>query len=78
MELKLLNEIKSKAKELKKTIVLPESHDERVIKAAEALTKEKLASVITLGNENKVRESAKKIGVNLEGVRIIDPMYYIK
>ena len=74
MELKLLNEIKSKAKELKKTIVLPESHDERVIKAAEALTKEKLASVITLGNENKVRESAKKIGVNLEGVRIIDPM----
>ncbi len=74
MELKLLNEIKSKAKELKKTIVLPESHDERVLKAAETLIKEKLASVITLGNVNKVRESAKKIGVNLEGVRIIDPM----
>ncbi len=74
MELKLLNEIKSKSKELKKTIVLPESHDERVLKAAETLTKEKLASVITLGNENKVRESAKKNGVNLEGVRIIDPM----
>jgi len=74
MELKLLNEIKSKAKNLKKTIVLPESHDERVLKAAEILTKEKLASVITLGNENKVMENAKKLAVNLEGVRIIDPL----
>jgi phosphate acetyltransferase len=74
MELKLLNDIKNKAAKLKKTIVLPESHDERVLKAAEILTKEKLVSVITLGNEVKVRESAKKLNVNLEGVRIIDPM----
>ena len=74
MELKLLNDIKRKAKDLKKTIVLPESHDERVLRAAEILTKEKLASVITLGNEGKIRESAKKLGVNLEGVRVIDPM----
>ncbi len=74
MDLKLLNEIKNNAAKLKKTIVLPESHDERVLKATEILTREKLVSVITLGNEGKVRESAKKLNVNLESVRIIDPM----
>ena len=74
MDLKLLNDIKNNTAKLKKTIVLPESHDERVLKASEILTKANLVSVITLGNEIKVRESAKKLNVNLEGVRIIDPM----
>ena len=72
-EMELLNQIRSKAAQRKKTIVLPESHDERVLKAAEILTQEKIASVITLGNEEKIRNDAKKIGVNLQGIRIIDP-----
>ncbi len=72
-EMELLNQIRSKAAQRKKTIVLPESHDERVLKAAEILTQQKIASVITLGNEEKIRNDAKKIGVNLQGIRIIDP-----
>ncbi|MHB8904756.1 MAG: phosphate acetyltransferase [Melioribacteraceae bacterium] len=71
--MELLNQIRSKAAQRKKTIVLPESHDERVLKAAEILTQQKIASVITLGNEEKIRNDAKKIGVNLQGIRIIDP-----
>ncbi len=73
MGLNLLNEIKEKALALKKTIVLPESHDERVLKAAEILTKEKIVSVITLGNEDIIRSDAERLGVDLTGVRIIDP-----
>ena len=73
MSLQLLDEIKSKAKNLKKTIVLPESHDERVLKAAEILTKEKIASVITLGNEDTINNDAKRLDVDLTGVRVIDP-----
>lgn len=73
MGLNLLNEIKEKASALKKTIVLPESHDERVLKAAEILAKEKIVSVITLGNEDIIRSDAERLGVNLTGVRIIDP-----
>lgn len=73
MEIKLLNEIKEKASKLRKTIVLPESHDERVLKAAEKLTKEKTVSVITLGNEDRVHKDAKKLDVDLTGIRIIDP-----
>ena len=54
MGLKLLEKIKSKASDCKKTIVLPESHDERVLKAAEILTKEKIASVILIGNDEVI------------------------
>ena len=69
----LLDSIKENAPKKKKTIVLPESHDERVLKAAEKLTKEKIVSVITLGNEDKIRNSASSLNVDLTGVRIIDP-----
>jgi phosphate acetyltransferase len=73
MSLQLLDDIKLKAKNLKKTIVLPESQDERVLKAAEILTKEKIASVITLGKEDTIRNDAQKLDIDLTGVRIIDP-----
>ena len=72
-ELELLKQFKEKAAQRKKTIVLPESHDERVLKAAQKLTEQKIANVITLGNEDKIRTDAQKLGVNLQGVRIIDP-----
>ncbi len=72
-QLQILEEIRSKAAQRKKTIVLPESHDERVLRAAEILTKEKIASVITLGNEQKIRSDAQKLGVDLQNIRIIDP-----
>ena len=69
----LLEEIKNKAIKLNKTIVLPESHDERVLKAAEILAREKIVSVITLGNDDRVRSDAKKMDVDLTGIRVIDP-----
>ena len=73
MGLNLLDEIKERASVLRKTIVLPESHDERVLKAAEILTKEKIVSVITLGNEDIIRSDAERLSVDLTGIRIIDP-----
>jgi len=73
MEIKLLNEIKEKASILRKTIVLPESHDERVLKAAEKLTKEKTVSIITLGDKDRIHKDAKRLDVDLTGVRIINP-----
>ncbi len=71
-DIELLKQIREKAGAKKKTIVLPESHDERVLRAAEILTKEGIAKVITLGNEEKVRKDAEGYGVDLTGVRIID------
>ncbi len=72
-EIELLKKLIGKASQRKKTIILPESHDERVLRAAEILTKENIASIITLGNEEKIRETAKNLNINLQGIRIIDP-----
>jgi phosphate acetyltransferase len=74
MSLKILDEIKEKASQRKKTIILPESHDERVLKAAEILTKENIVSVITLGNEKEIHNKASEFKVDLNGVKIIDQL----
>lgn len=78
MGMELINQIKENAKSKNKVIILPESHDERVLKAAEILTKEKIAKIITLGNPDKVLQDAKNIGVNLDGVEIIDHLTHPK
>jgi phosphate acetyltransferase len=44
------------------------------LQAAEVLTKNKIASVVTLGDEIKIKADAKKLGVDLSGVKIIDPL----
>ena len=74
MKIQILEEIKEKAAKQKKTVILPESHDERVLKAAEILLKDKIASVVTLGDENKINDTVKKLGLNVSGLRIIDPL----
>lgn len=70
----LMEEIKEKARKQRKTIVLPEAHDERVIQAAGEITKEGFCSIILLGDENKIREDANKLNIDLSGVRIINPL----
>ena len=68
----LLDEIKAKAASLKKTIVLCEGEDRRVVEAAAQITKEGIAKIVLIGNE----EEAKKVapGVDLTGITIIDPL----
>ncbi len=71
--MEILEKIIDLASKTKRTIVLPESHDERVLKAAEVLAKNKIISVITLGNETKILQDAEKLNLDFSGVRIIDP-----
>lgn len=65
--------IKDKARADLKTIILPESEDERTIRAAAKVAEEKTAKLVLLGNEETVLADAKKYGVSLDGVTIIDP-----
>jgi phosphate acetyltransferase len=74
----IINQIKEKAKVAQKTIVLPEATDERVLKAAEGVVKEELAKVVLVGNADTLNAEAAKIGVNLDGVTIIDPISFEK
>lgn len=69
--MELLKVIKEKAKLAGKTIVLPEGEEERNIKAAEIITREKIAKIILIGAEDKIKATCP--GVNLEGIRVFDP-----
>jgi len=73
MKIQVIEDIKKKASQKKKAVILPESHDERILKAANILLNEKIASVITLGDENKINEQRKKLGLNASGLRVINP-----
>lgn len=58
-----------RAKADKKTIVLPEGNDERILEAAHEALAQGIANIIILGNADEI--AAK--GYNLEGATIIDP-----
>jgi len=70
----LLEEIREKAKAKYKTIVLPEGTEDRTLKAVETLVKEKIAFPILLGDEKEVKEKAAKIGADISGAEIINPV----
>ncbi len=68
----LLEEIKAKAAKLKKTIVLCEGEDKRVVEAAALITKEGIAKIVLIGNEAECKKIAPD--VDLKGVTLIDPL----
>ncbi len=65
--------IKERAKQDIKTIVLPESEDERTLRAAAKILEEKTANLILIGDEATVKADAEKYGVNIDGATIINP-----
>ena len=69
----ILVKLKEKAKVIGKTIVLPEATDERVIRAAEGVIKEGVAVPVLVGDEKEIKEFASRLGVSLEGVKIVNP-----
>ena len=68
----ILDEIKAKAKQPQKPIVLCEGEDKRVVKAAADATKEGVAKIVLLGNEGEIK--AANPDVDLTGVTIVDPL----
>jgi phosphate acetyltransferase len=70
----LIQTIKANAAKANKCIVLPEGEEERTLRAADIITKEKLARLILLGNPTVIAEKAKQWGLtHIEQVRVIDP-----
>ncbi|RKY52344.1 MAG: phosphate acetyltransferase, partial [Candidatus Neomarinimicrobiota bacterium] len=68
----LLSDIRKKASERGKHIVLPEGSDERMIKAAERLHRERICKVTLLDPEKNVIEKAKELGVCLDGIEVLN------
>ena len=65
--------IKEKAKKNIKTIVLPESNDIRVLKAASSIIKEGFADVILIGNKDSINELALGNNIDVSNIKNIDP-----
>jgi len=69
----LIELIKEKARKQTRTIVLPESYDERMLFAAQNIVEQGLARVILLGDPEKLGAFAVEKGIQLKGVEIVDP-----
>ena len=68
-----LGQVRKKALQANRRIVLPETSDERVIRAASLILKEGLAQVVLVGNQEAIMNSAKAYEVSLAGAKIVDP-----
>ena len=66
-----IDSIKERAKQNKKTIVLPESMDRRTWEAVEIILKEGIANVIVLGTPEECEANSK--GLDVAGATVIDP-----
>jgi phosphate acetyltransferase len=71
---RFLRELREKARAQKRTIVLPESEVDRIVKAAAEVRRQDIADVILLGDEGEVRKYASQLGVTLDDhVQIVNP-----
>jgi len=61
-----------RAQSRKQHIVLPEGEDERILQAAEILTRREVVDLTLLGNEKVIRDKIAKLGLQLDKVNIVD------
>ncbi|MFY0652803.1 MAG: phosphate acetyltransferase [Cyclobacteriaceae bacterium] len=66
-----------KAKQNRKHIVLPEGEDERILRAAEILVKQRIVQLTILGVKERVEKLINKYGLNMDPdlVSIIEPQF---
>ncbi len=68
----ILDQIRQRAASSPQHIVLPEGEDPRTVVAASMATRQRLARITVLGDEEKVRAAARQAGADLGGVDLID------
>lgn len=69
----IIDEMKIRAQNNKKTIVLPEAMDIRILKATEVVLNEQIANIVLLGNVDDIQDCAQKNNINIESAKIINP-----
>jgi len=62
-----------RAKAQRQHIVLPEGAEPRILQAAEILSLRAVVDLTLLGNVDEVRAKAQNLGLQLEGIEILDP-----
>ncbi len=62
-----------KARSEPQKVVFPEGEEDKILRSAQILIDEDMASPILLGREDRIRERAAVLGLKLEGSQIVDP-----
>lgn len=71
--MEFIKELEEKAKKNNRTIILPEALDERILKAAEYISKKNIANIILLGNKEKILKKARELSLIFnERIYILD------
>jgi malate dehydrogenase (oxaloacetate-decarboxylating)(NADP+) len=63
-----------KAQHNPRPVVFPEGETSKILRAAQILVEEKIAVPILLGNDDRIRQRASELRVNLDGIRIMNPV----
>ncbi|HEX8960311.1 MAG TPA: NADP-dependent malic enzyme [Geobacteraceae bacterium] len=63
----------NKAKADPKRVVLPEGENEKILRAAQTMIEEGIAKPTLLGNRNEIEKKIADMGLDMNGVAIIDP-----
>ena len=71
--MELMNKLWDAAKADKRRIVLPEGDEDRTLVAAQRIQELGLAYPVLVADNSRINEKAKELGVNLEGIEIVDP-----
>ena len=71
--MQFIEEIKQRAKQDIKTIVLPEAEDIRTLQATEQVLKEGYAKIVLIGNKEEIQKKAETNKVDITGADIINP-----
>ncbi|MBI4547267.1 MAG: phosphate acetyltransferase [Ignavibacteriae bacterium] len=69
----LLTHLKEQARRLKRTVVLPDALDERMLKASRIVADENIAHPMLIGDEQHIRTKAQSLQLQLNGLRVVDP-----
>ena len=62
-----------KAQSQPKNVVFPEGDHEKILRACHTLVEENIAIPILLGNAHAIRKNIAELGLDLHGVRVVDP-----
>jgi malate dehydrogenase (oxaloacetate-decarboxylating)(NADP+) len=62
-----------KAQSQPKNVVFPEGDHEKILRACHTLVEENIAIPILLGNAHVIRNNIAELGLELHGVRVVDP-----
>ncbi len=70
----LIRQVKDNAKRNLQRIILPETYDHRILKAADIIIQENIANVILIGNNKAIKSDSSNLKLkNLDKATIVDP-----